>query len=247
MASVLLEKLTWLEAEPFLNPEAIVMIPLGASAKEHGPHLPLNNDWLLADGLAGQVAAKIDLVIAPTVGYSFYPAFKEYPGSITLSQETAKQLIVEICLSLHAFGPVRFYVLNTGISTLKCLQPAALELAKAGILLGYTDLHAASAALPPGLISQTGGSHADEVETSMMLYLAPDVVDMRKAVKDFDGNGSGALTRNQSGKGVYSPTGIFGDATLATREKGQTIVKSLVASILSDIDTLRSAPLPTPA
>jgi creatinine amidohydrolase len=77
-----------------------------------------------------------------------------------------------------------------------------------------------------------------------MLYLAPEVVDMAKAVKDFDGNGSGALTRNKAGSGVYSPTGIFGDATLATREKGQTIVKSLVASILSDIDTLRGAPLP---
>jgi creatinine amidohydrolase len=167
--AVWLEKLTWMEAEKHLTAESVVLIPLGAAAKEHGPHLPLNNDCLLADGLTREVAianpaAVADLVIAPTINYSFYPAFKEYPGSITLSQETAKQMLVEICRSLHAFGAARFYVLNTGISTIKSLEPAAGELLKDSILLAYTNLHDALANLPPDLISQEGGTHADEVD-----------------------------------------------------------------------------------
>jgi creatinine amidohydrolase len=84
-------------------------------------------------------------------------------------------------------------------------------------------------------------THADEVETSMMLYIAPETVDMSKAVKDFSPDNPGPLTRNPNGKGVYSPTGIRGDPTLATQEKGRIV---LVAGILKEIKETRGIPLP---
>src|SRR5215472_6121929 len=76
---ILLEDLTWQEAEKVLTPEAIVVIPIGAESKEHGPHLKLKNDWLMAEYLKHEIIKQTNVVVAPTVNYHFYPAFVEYP------------------------------------------------------------------------------------------------------------------------------------------------------------------------
>lgn len=240
---VLLEQLTWLQAEKVLTPDTVVVIPLGAQAKEHGPHLPLANDWNMAEYLKQRVLQEAHVVIAPTINYSFYPAFVEYPGSTSLRLETARDMIVDICRGLSRFGPRRFYVLNTGVSTLRALQPAAELLAADGILLQYTNLLQATAAVEKEVARQEGGTHADEIETSIMLHIAPKTVDMSKAVKDYH-PGKGPLTRTPKDTGVYSVSGVFGDATLATRAKGQRVVAALVAALLSDIEALRRAPMP---
>jgi creatinine amidohydrolase len=78
----------------------------------------------------------------------------------------------------------------------------------------------------------------------MMLVIAPETVDMSKAVKDFNPDKSGPLTRDPKGAGVYSPTGVWGDATLATREKGEKIVRATVEGTLREIEALRAVPLP---
>ena len=90
---VLLEDLTWIEAEQALTPHTVIVIPLGAAAKEHGPHLPLKNDWVLAEYLKQRVREVAAVVVAATIPYSFYPAFLEYPGSISLRLETARAAI----------------------------------------------------------------------------------------------------------------------------------------------------------
>ncbi len=236
---ILLEDLTWVEAEKILKADTVVVIPLGAAAKEHGPHLKLKNDLLIAEYLKKRVLQQADVVIAPTINYNFYPAFIEYPGSTSLRLETARDLVIDVCKSLARYGPRRFYILNTGISTLRALQPAAELLAKDGLILHYTDLLKITGPVEKKIAKQEGGTHADEIETSMMLYMAPSTVDMRKAAKDYHPSNERGLTRNPNGKGVYSATGIFGDATLATKAKGQQITEALVAGILKDIQDLR--------
>ena len=124
------------------------------------------------------------------------------------------------------------------------LALAAAELAYDGIVLRYTDLTRDDPVEKK--LRQSGGTHADEIETSMMLYIAPETVRMNKAVRDLSPNQPGGLTRDPHGKGTYSPTGAWGDPTLATREKGQAVVESLVRTILSDIDELRQTALPHP-
>ncbi len=240
---VLLEDLTWVEAEKILTPETVVIIPLGAAAKEHGPHLKLKNDWLIAEYLKRRVLQASDVVIAPTINYHFYPAFVEYPGSTTLRLETGRDLIVDICKSFAAFGVRRFYILNTGISTLRALKPAAELLEKDGILMRYLDLKITEP-IEKEIRQQEGGTHADEIETSMMLYMAPETVDMKKAVKDYH-PGKGKLTRKPDGEGTYSATGIWGNPTLATKEKGKKITEYLVQEILQEIETVRRHPLPS--
>lgn len=237
---LLLEDLTWPEAEQALGPSRVVVIPLGAAAKEHGPHLRLKNDWLVAEYLKNRVLAAADVVIAPTINYAFYPAFVEYPGSTTLRLETTRDLIVDVCRSLAHFGPRRFYIINTGVSTLRALKPAAEILASEGITLRFTDLLKIMAPVEKAVAQQPGGTHADEIETSIMQYIAPDSVDMSKAVKDYHPEkGTGGLTRDPQADGVYSATGIWGDPTLATREKGEKLTEALVSGILAEVEQLQ--------
>ncbi|MCP2620338.1 creatininase family protein [Candidatus Aminicenantes bacterium AC-334-K16] len=242
--SVYLENLTWLEAEKVLAEYEVVMVALGARCKEHGPHLLLKNDYVMAEYLKEKVAARVPVVVLPTLEYGYYPAFLEYPGSISLREETFKNVVVDICRSLAGYGSRKFYVLNTGVSTMRPLKKAADELAEVGIILKYLDILAVDKKLPQGLLKQEGGTHADEGETSMMLYIAPETVDMSKAVKDYDPRpGRRGLTRNPQGKGHYSPTGIWGDPTLATREKGKIIVEATIDQAVEEIKELISLKL----
>ncbi len=247
MGAVFLRDLTWLDAEKVLGSDAVVVLPIGAAAKEHGPHLRLDNDERLADGYARLLASADDVgdvVIAPTLTYHYYPAFAEYPGSTSLRLETARDLTVDIVRSLAKHGPRRFYALNTGVSTVRALKPAAEELANEGIELRYTDVIALLGPIESELAEQEGGTHADEIETSIMLVLAPDRVDMSKAVKDYDARSakrSGGLTRKPDGPGTYSATGIFGDPTLASREKGRKVIEQLLAAVISEIHDLRNS------
>ena len=245
--SVELSNLTWVEAERALAGDPVVVIPLGAASKEHGPHLKLDNDFQLAEYFKRRVLAASAIVVAPTITYHYYPSFVEYPGSTHLRQETARDLVVDIVNSLAAYGPKRFYVLNTGVSTLVPLKESADALAKAGVLMRFTDVLTIATAAEATVKQQPEGTHADEIETSMMLYIAPERVDMSKAAKDINPRlgGRGPLTRQRGREiGRYSPTGIYGDATLATREKGRVVVEAMVTGMLREIEELRKAPLP---
>jgi creatinine amidohydrolase len=236
---ILLENMTWMEAEIALQPETIVVIPLGAAAKEHGPHLLLKNDFILAEYLKDRVLNESRIVMAPTINYHFYPSFLEYPGSTSLRLSTARDLVVDICRSLSKFGPKKFYVLNTGISTVRALAPAVDTLALEGIQLRYTDLRELEP-VESKIRKQEGGTHADEMETSMILYMKPDAVNMKKAVKDYTPSQGRGLTRNPANKSAtYSPSGVWGDATLATHEKGKIVTDALVQLILKDIERMR--------
>ena len=241
---VVLEDLTWEEAERVLSPEAVVVLPIGAASKEHGHHLKLKNDLLIAEYLRGRVLAAAEVVVAPTLGYHHYPAFVEYPGSVTLRFETARDLVVDIVRSLAAHGPKRFYALNTGISTLKPLAASAEVLAAEGILLRFTDTRRSLGPVAKELCEQEGGTHADEVETSMMLVIAPETVDMTKAKKDYDPSDLPGLCRTPDAGKTYSPTGAWGDPTLATRAKGERFVEAIVAGVIADLAALRADPLP---
>ena len=221
-----LEQLSWNQAADVLKPDTVVVIPLGAAAKEHGPHLKLANDAALADYLVRRVAGATPVVVAPLLNYHFYPAFLEYPGSTSLSSNTARDLTSDVIRSLARHGPRRFYVLNTGISTARPLAASAQALLDEGILMRYTNLEAMLDAAARGIREQDGGSHADEIETSMMLHINPRSVDMSKAVKDYAPRSTPfALTRRVGGTGTYSPTGIWGDPTLATAEKGRIFTR----------------------
>ena len=239
---VLLENLSWDEAEHILTQDRVVVIALGAESKEHGRHLQLNNDWVMAEYLKNRVLSAAPVVIAPTINYSFYPLSWSIPDQHPESN-TARDMVVEICRTLAIHGPRRFYVLNTGISTIEPLSEAAKVLSSEGITMTYFDFKEIEGVVEK-VQKETGGTHADEIETSMMLYIAPNTVRMSKAEKDLHPHHRGGLTRDPNAPDkTYSPTGAWGDPTLATREKGRIVVEAAVKAVLNDIQNLQELPL----
>lgn len=236
----------WTEALDLLRDTTIVVIPLGAQSKEHGPHLWLRNDFLIAEYLKERLSKTQSVVIYPTVTYHYYPAFLEYAGSTSLQFETATNLVIDIIRVIAGHGPKKFYVLNTGVSTLAPLKAAKESLALQGILMTYTDILHIAGEAEKQVKQEPAGTHADEIETSMMLYMAPNTVDMTKARRDIpEVDGPGPLTLDPNNpNGRYSPTGIYGDATLATREKGRVVVEAMVEGINQEINALRKSTVP---
>lgn len=245
MSEKKIENMTWEEVEAQQKNNPLVIIPLGAAAKEHGLHLPMNNDYIMANYLRDRVLVEMSNVLAlPTVNYSYYPSFLEYPGSTSIAMNHAAAMLADICRSLAGQGFKKFYILNTGYSTIKALEIAKQQLASENIDMDYLQ--------PPEFFNseairklkqQKLGSHADEIETSMMLYIAPEIVRMNKAIADEHPSlSSGGLSRNSQAKtGVYSPTGAWGNPSLVSKEKGKMITESYLRFILDKMTTFKNA------
>jgi len=244
--AVILADISWVEAKKILGPDTVVVIPVGAEAKEHGPHLPLGTDLIQAEYLRSRIAERLDVVIAPTVNYNYYPSFIEYPGSTHLNVSTSRSFIYDICISLSRYGVRRFYILNTGVSTNVPLTQVAERLKDDGILMRYTDITKPNDAIK-AIKKETHGTHANEEETSVMLFISPKSVDMKKAVKDYGiekGTALGLSPDPNKDNTTYSPSGVFGDATLATREKGEKIMNIELKTIETEIQDMKIARLP---
>src|ERR1700722_18891293 len=165
-------EVTWIEVEKAFKSHWLVVIPLGAASKEHGFHLPMNTDFLQAEYFANYVVENYEVIIAPTISYSHYPAFTAYAGSVSFSRELSCESVIQMCENWHQQGAKNFYVLNTGISTNKPLQDAKEQLNKKGIVFDYLDLSSLyKDKRITDIMQQPLGTHADEIETSIMLRI----------------------------------------------------------------------------
>ncbi|MEO5594014.1 MAG: creatininase family protein [Chitinophagaceae bacterium] len=244
---VFLENISWTTAKELLTTDVLVVIPLGAGAKEHGPHLPLSSDYIQADRTAKLLAVERNVIITPVVNYGLYPAFLKYPGSTSMDFTTATEMILGIVKSLSSYGPKRFYVINVGVSTTPTLATASKILAEEGILLYYSQYDRPNFAKAEDTVkTQAFGGHANELETSNILYLRPDLVDMSKAVNDSSAKGKqGMILSPVEMEGTaFSPTGIVGYAALATKEKGKISMKAFTKEIIKEIDSITTCLLP---
>ena len=244
-AGIRLEDVSWRVAEERLKADSIIILPLGAGASQHGPHLPLGTDQQLIEYFARRAVEELDVVVAPPLSYHYYPALTEYPGSTSLSANTARDFTADVARSLSRYGPRRFYVLNTSLSPMPALTETVNALAREGILLRYTDARGRLESTIRSVQRQPFGGHADEIETSMMLFVDPSKVEMSRAARELAPESVPfRLTRSEGTRGTYSPSGVWGDATLATREKGAVLVEALMRAIRGDIDDLRRTPPP---
>jgi hypothetical protein len=127
---------------------------------------------------------------------------------------------------------------------------AAAALERDGVLLRHLDYPSALETASRGVRQQAGGSHADEIATSLMLHIAPQSVDMRRAVREYyptETAGALRLTRQRGADGAYSPSGIWGDPTLATAQKGSVVADALLTIIAADLAALAAAAPPSPS
>jgi creatinine amidohydrolase len=224
------ERLSWVEVARRMQNGAAAILPIGAGAKAHGFHLPLNTDRVQAERLAARIADRIDALIWPTVGYGHYPAFVEYAGSVSLSAPVFEALIGEIAAGIAGFGCRALFVLDTGISTIAPVDRALARLDTPDVLhlRVYEGRRYRRAA--EELAEQSHGSHADELETSLMLALAPHLVDMSRAEASpvVKHDTPGRLTPSDASSPNYSRSGSYGDPTLATLAKGEILLAAIV-------------------
>jgi len=247
VTGVWIEDLTWPEAEARFKAGALVLVPVGAIAKEHGHHLPMKTDWLVARELAGRVAAALPVLVAPVVSHGYYPAFTRYPGSQHLSAETFSAVMRELLAKLIADGARRIAVLNTGVSTEEPLQIVARDLlGTTGIRIAIADIRQLGVAVRAGGSQKLGG-HGDEWETSCILAIEPSLVRMERAVEDY----GAILTEPKtvfrrptrfSGDPAdgpdYSRTGVRGDPTLASAEKGRALLAEMARELIEGLVAL---------
>ena len=244
--AVYLEDISWIKAKEILTPDVVIVIPLGAESKEHGPHLPLGTDFIQATAYTNDLALARKVVIAPTINYGLYPAFLKYAGSTSVNFSTATEMVLQVVRTLAAYGPRRFYMINTGVSTVPSLEAAAKLLAEEGILFYFSRYdRPAFAKSEDRQRTQSFGGHGDEIETSNILFLRPDLVDMRKAVNDSSIKGrTGVMTPIPLEGGNLNTSGLNGYAKLATKEKGRLSIAGYGAEVIKEVDSVTNCSLP---
>jgi creatinine amidohydrolase len=228
--------LTWDVVAERLAGGATALLPIGAGAKQHGLHMRMATDQIFAEYFAGVVAERIEALIWPTLTYGAYPAFVAYAGSASLSDATFQSAVTEIANALLGFGATRVLILDTGISTLAPVA-AAIKATSDPSRIRHLKVFAGPRLVETAkaLQQQPYGSHADEIETSLMLAIAPGLVHMSRAKASPvspGGPSRGPLSPSDPNSPNYSPSGSFGDPTLASAEKGKTILSAIVADLM---------------
>jgi creatinine amidohydrolase len=228
---VFVEHMTWDRVEQRIQEGAVAILPIGAAAKQHGLHLPLDTDRIQAELLAERLAQRTNALIWPTMTYGHYPAFTEYAGSVSLSAPLFEATVREIAAGIIEQGCRALFVLDTGLSTIGPVGRALNGLDRAQ----HLRIHDGPSYLDARrrVVEQNYGSHADELETSVMLVLAPHLVDMARAEAGLAARlaAPGPLTPSDAASPNYSRSGSYGDPTLATCEKGEI----MLAAIMDDI------------
>ncbi len=217
MKKVHWEEMRRTEIEELAKANAVVIIPVG-STEQHGNHLPVNVDISCCYAIAQRAAQSINefpVLVLPPIWMGFSPQHMIFPGAITLKHRTFVEVLTQVAAGVHAHGFKKILILNghggnAGIVNSLCLK---LTHEDGTPTATYTYWEMPSVTDEMKRISQTdeGIGHAGEMETSLQLYLQPELVDIGSAVQ---------------------VPGIVGDPTSGSREKGEQIVNAAVNALV---------------
>jgi creatinine amidohydrolase len=251
MQTMLLEEMTWLQIEELLESGTrTVIVPVGA-VEQHGKHLPLNTDTLIAKALAREVARLLgNCVVGPVVSIGCSAHHMAFPGTVSLRSETLQEIVKDYCRSLARHGFETIIIIPSHGGDFPPVQAACeiLEEELAGVkLIGYTDQDAfidlfSRLAGEFGLVPQVAGSHAGDVETSLIMAIAPQLVDAGNMEPGYTGPDEEIDARiNSEGMKGLAPNGVLGDPRTASPEHGQVYLQRFAAEIVKYV---RDKPLP---
>jgi creatinine amidohydrolase len=247
-----------------LDPARTIAVLPVAATEQHGPHLPLGVDSVLADGIVAaslpHLAPELSVLFLPTQAVGLSPEHARFPGTLTLKTETVLRLWTDIGDSVAAAGVRKLLLFNSHGGQVSVLDLVARDLRARLNLLVYScswfnlPLHDAQGQDLNALFSAEEhrfGIHGGEIETSMMLALAPQRVQMDQArhfastaqarAQQFPilGNGRSAKLGWQTQD--YHPAGAVGHAAAATAAKGEALVQAAgraLAQLLAELDRL---------
>jgi creatinine amidohydrolase len=242
--------------------DVVAVLPV-AAIEQHGPHLPVSVDATLVDGIVAasipHLPADAPVLFLPTQQVGKSTEHIRFPGTLTLSAETVIRLWCEIGESVARAGVRKLVLFNSHGGQVSLMDIVARELRTRCDMLCYSvnwynlPLDEANRQFSAG--EHRFGIHAGDVETSMMLALAPQRVDMAQA-KDFPstsqdraanfpilGNGTSAKLGWQMQD--YNPEGAAGNAAAATADKGRVVVEAAGRQLALLLQEVARLPLST--
>jgi len=221
-----LKNMSWTQFNEKRKASKTVLIPSGA-CEVYGPHLPLGSDIIVANKICELVAEKVNGIVAPCLEVGQSKTITDFPGTIAISGETLARVYTEIIKNFVDMGFENFFMISGHYHNIMPLQEVLENFRKSNHIrygiIGWWQFMQTYA----GDIVETDFpyGHAAEAGTSTLLYLAPELVNMEEAVNSpskYDDKWAG-ITPGLNFHD-YTDTGVMGDATKATAEKGKRIV-----------------------
>ena len=210
---------TWTE---LVRPDrALVVVPVG-SCEQHGPHLPLDTDTVIACALADELGRRrADCLVAPPITVTASGEHQGFPGTLSVGTEIMAGTVVELARSADWAAGVVFVNGHGGNATAMHRAVEVFEVERRRVLVWSPQV--------PG-----GDPHAGRTETALMLALAPERVRVDRAAAGPVPT-LGELTRH--GVRALSPNGVLGDPAGATADDGDRIFAALAEQLVAAVDT----------
>ena len=247
-----LAELSWTEVRDRIQSrrDGVAILPLGAT-EAHGPHLPLNTDVVISEGMARRAAAALQAegvtaLVLPAIAYAPAEYAAEFPGTITISATSAKAVMLDIARALKAqhFSCLALANSHFDPTNVAMLREAAQEISGLGIKVAFPDFTRRALAQTLTAEFVSGACHGGQFETSLVLADRPDLVDERARAKLAENPASlvaafaaGAKTFREAG----GPQAYFGAPQRASAAEGEAtyavMAEQLVAAVKAALHT----------
>jgi creatinine amidohydrolase len=230
--------MTTVEFKRGLKKTQTIIIPYGA-VEEHGRHLPISTDTMVVEGVVRKVAEKVTVFVAPPLHYGVCTSTSQHPGTISISSETLRRMTIDIVRDSYKKGLRRFILISghAGGLHISAIREAGeiliAELSDSQIaVLSIYDLVREEVA---DITETANDSHAGEMESSLVLYLAERLVKGRSK-EEYPKLPSPFLVKD---KLTYWPGGVWGDPEAASLEKGKLLFEIMVTKVLKLVKDIK--------
>lgn len=251
-AEYLLEHLNWKQARVRFKEVDVALLPVG-SIEQHGPHLPLDTDAFDAYFLAKRVAAACSRprpLVLPLISYGVSYHHEDFSGTLSISPETLAQMTYEIGMNAARQGIAKLVILNGHGGNIPALQFAAQRINQDAHIFTCVETGETSRKDIEAIVETPNDVHAGEEETSTSLYVRPELV-QQQAMQKFVPHFSIRYLDFSSKRSVewnariaqISPSGVLGDPTKASSEKGRMIWETMTSHLVEFVEDLRGMTL----
>lgn len=233
-----LDELTMSEFKEKVNESTVVILPIGA-VEEHGAHLPLCTDSLQPEYVAKKVAEKTGALIAPPIRYGFCSSTRNFPGTITISFDTLRSLIYDLLSEFIRNGIKNMVVLSghagrVHMAALKLAAERVVNENEANIMV-LSDYDIAYDLLDKDETIPSDDGHSGLIETSRIMAIRKDLV-KEKGIPGKDRPPKFMVVKDPE---KYFPSGVMGDPTNASKEKGDEINQIIIDELVRLVEGMQ--------
>ncbi len=238
--TVRLEDMTWPEVQQALERGVRTVVVVAASTEQHGPHLPLSTDALIAEAAGERVARRLGALLAPVVRPGCSDHHLAFPGSLSVSADLLGELVASYVRSLVPHGFHTFVLLSSHGGNFRPLEAAARRLQEEygsrGVRVVAVAGDAALVDMMREMVEVAGrlgapqdvdAIHADACETSVVMHLRPDLVRVDRVERGFTGR-LDLDTLFRQGLRAITPNGVLGDPRASSPHIGAAVLDRLV-------------------